>query len=114
MTYKFGFIGAGNMGGALLVAAANGNPSEKFAVYDVCSDKAKGFAEKYENDGYYYKMGVAWLIATALAKQTEKTMNFMETCKLDDFTYNKAIQKAVESRRISPELKVQLKKMKRK
>lgn len=71
-------------------------------------------AEKYENDGYYYKMGVAWLIATALAKQTEKTLNFMETCKLDDFTYNKAIQKAVESRRISPELKVQLKKMKRK
>ena len=49
MTYKFGFIGAGNMGGALLTAAANGNPSEKFAVYDVFEEKAKDFAEKYEN-----------------------------------------------------------------
>ena len=49
MTYKFGFIGAGNMGGALLVAAANGNPSEKFAVYDVFGEKANAFAEKYEN-----------------------------------------------------------------
>lgn len=49
MTYKFGFIGAGNMGGALLVAAANGNPSEKIAVYDVFEEKAKDFAGKYEN-----------------------------------------------------------------
>lgn len=49
MTYKFGFIGAGNMGGALLVAATNGNPEEKIAVFDVCSDKALSFAEKYEN-----------------------------------------------------------------
>ncbi len=49
MTYKFGFIGAGNMGGALLVAAANGNPSESFAVYDVFTEKAKSFAEKYNN-----------------------------------------------------------------
>lgn len=49
MTYKFGFIGAGNMGGALLTAAANGNPSEKFAVYDVFEEKAKSFGYKYEN-----------------------------------------------------------------
>ncbi len=49
MTYKFGFIGAGNMGGALLVAAANGNPSENFAVYDVFCEKAKSFADKYDN-----------------------------------------------------------------
>lgn len=49
MTYKFGFIGAGNMGGALLTAAANGNPSEKLAVYDVFAEKAKVFQDKYEN-----------------------------------------------------------------
>lgn len=49
MSYKFGFIGAGNMGGALLVAAANGNLSESFAVYDVFTEKAQSFAQKYEN-----------------------------------------------------------------
>ncbi len=48
MTYKFGFIGAGNMGGALLTAAAK-NCDMKIAVYDVCADKARQYAEKYEN-----------------------------------------------------------------
>ncbi len=49
MTYKFGFIGAGNMGGALLVAAAKGNIYEKIAVYDTFAEKAKSFEEKYDN-----------------------------------------------------------------
>lgn len=49
MTYKFGFIGAGNMGGALLTAAAKNNPDIKISVFDVFSEKAEEFAEKYEN-----------------------------------------------------------------
>lgn len=49
MTYKFGFIGAGNMGGALLDAAAKNNPDMKISVYDTFNEKALGFAEKYEN-----------------------------------------------------------------
>ncbi len=48
MTYKFGFIGAGNMGGALLTAAAK-NSDINIAVYDVYSDKAWNYAEKYGN-----------------------------------------------------------------
>lgn len=85
-----------------------------YYLTDEYIDTVLSLADKYKNDGYYYKMGVAWLTATSLAKQTEKTLVFMETCTLDDVTYNKAIQKAVESRRITDELKGKLKKMKRK
>lgn len=49
MTYKFGFIGAGNMGGALLTAAAKNNPDIKISVFDVFQDKARDFATKYDN-----------------------------------------------------------------
>ena len=49
MTYKFGFIGAGNMGGALLTAAAKNNPDMKISVFDVFREKAEEYAEKYEN-----------------------------------------------------------------
>lgn len=48
MTYKFGFIGAGNMGGALLSAAAK-NTDIKIAVYDTFEEKAKEYADRYEN-----------------------------------------------------------------
>ena len=48
MTYKFGFIGAGNMGGALLTAAAK-NCDMKIAVYDTFEEKAKAFADKFDN-----------------------------------------------------------------
>lgn len=49
MTYKFGFIGAGNMGGALLAAAANNNPDIDIAVYDTFEAKALAYAQKYGN-----------------------------------------------------------------
>lgn len=48
MTYKFGFIGAGNMGGALLSAAAK-NTDMSIAVFDTYEEKAKAFAEKFDN-----------------------------------------------------------------
>ena len=49
MTYKFGFIGAGNMGGALIKAAAKNNPDIKIAVFDVCTNKAKEYENAYSN-----------------------------------------------------------------
>ena len=68
-----------------------------------------------KNQGYYCKMGVAWAIATAMAKQREVTMEYFlsERCTLDDFTYNKAIQKMIESYRISEEDKNFLRTQKR-
>ena len=61
------------------------------------------------SDEYYVKMMVAWYFATALAKQYDSAVKYLEECKLDSWTHNKAIQKSVESRRISEERKEYLK-----
>ena len=59
-------------------------------------------------------MGAAWAVATAMAKYRDKTLAFLKTTALDDWTYNKAIQKMLESYRVSPEDKILLRAMKRK
>ena len=54
---------------------------------------------------YYVRMMAAWYFATALAKQYDAAVPYLEQRRLDPWTHNKAIQKAVESRRLSPEIK---------
>ncbi len=54
---------------------------------------------------YYVNMMIAWYFATALAKQYDAVLSFMTERRLDPWTHNKAIQKAIESRRITPERK---------
>ena len=61
---------------------------------------------------YYVNMMIAWYFATALAKQYEAILPFIESRKLDTWTHNKAIQKAIESYRITPEQKEYLKTLK--
>lgn len=61
---------------------------------------------------YYVNMMIAWYFATALAKQYEAILPFIEGRKLDAWTHNKAIQKAIESYRITPEQKEYLKTLK--
>lgn len=61
---------------------------------------------------YYVKMAAAWFFATALAKQYPDAVKVIESRSLDDLTHNKAIQKARESRRLSPEQKEYLKSLK--
>jgi 3-methyladenine DNA glycosylase AlkD len=69
---------------------------------------------KIRSDEYYVNMMVAWYFATALAKKYEETLPYIEKQKLDIWTHNKTIQKAVESYRITPEQKEYLKTLKRK
>ena len=61
---------------------------------------------------YYVNMMIAWYFATALAKQYESVLPFIEEKRLDDWTHNKAIQKSIESRRITDEQKAYLKTLK--
>ena len=61
---------------------------------------------------YYVNMMRAWYFATALAKQYEKILPFIEEQKLDVWTHNKTIQKAIESYRITPEQKEYLRGLK--
>ena len=60
-------------------------------------------------EAYYIRMAAAWFFATALAKQYAATLPYMEQRRLPVWTHNKAIQKAVESYRITPEQKAYLK-----
>lgn len=76
-------------------------------------DRVLKVISETKNEDYYYKMGAAWAAATALAKFPEKTFEFFRNCGLDDWTYNKAIQKMIESRRVSEETKAALRAIKR-
>ena len=64
---------------------------------------------KISSEEYYIRMMIAWYFATALAKQYTKALPYIEEQKLDIWTHNKTIQKAVESRRITLEQKEYLK-----
>lgn len=69
---------------------------------------------RIKHEGYYVKMAVAWAISACYVKYDIKTINFLEKNELDDFTYNKAIQKIIESLQVDKETKAMLKTMKRK
>ena len=62
-----------------------------------------------KSEEYYVKMMVAWYFATALAKQYEAVVPFIEDRRLEEWTHRKAIQKSVESYRITKEQKEYLK-----
>ncbi len=64
------------------------------------------------SDEYYINMMRAWYFATALAKQYESALPYLERRMLDEWTHRKTIQKAVESFRISDEQKQYLKTLK--
>ncbi|MCR5672683.1 MAG: DNA alkylation repair protein [Lachnospiraceae bacterium] len=67
---------------------------------------------KVRSDEYYINMMIAWYFATALAKQYDAVLPFIEDHKLDKWTHNKAIQKSRESYRITGEQKEYLKGLK--
>ena len=62
-----------------------------------------------QGEDYYLKMMQAWYFATALAKQYDATVTYIEEHRLSDWVHKKSIQKAVESFRVSEEHKAYLK-----
>ena len=66
-------------------------------------------AANKKGEDYYLKMMVAWYFATALAKQYDATVPYFENRLLDPWVHKKAIQKAVESYRITDAHKAYLK-----
>ena len=61
-----------------------------------------------KGEDYYIKMMVAWYFATALAKQYDESVVYIEERRLEPWTHKKAIQKAIESYRVSEEHKAYL------
>lgn len=72
------------------------------------------YSDTFRHEGYYARMAMAWLLSICFIKFPEKTMNHLEQSNLDNWTYNKALQKIVESLRVDKETKETIKGMKRK
>jgi 3-methyladenine DNA glycosylase AlkD len=71
------------------------------------------WAAQIETEEYYLRMMQAWFFATALAKRWDETLPYIEEHRLEPWTHNKAIQKALESFRVSEERKAYLRTLKR-
>lgn len=69
--------------------------------------------DRIDHPGYYVKMAVAWNLATCYAKFPQETGDYLAHCKLDDWTYNKAIRKMLESYRVDAAAKIVLRSQKR-
>lgn len=68
----------------------------------------------FRHEGYYARMGVAWAVSVCFVKFPERTMRWLqEACPLDDWTFNKSLQKIVESYRVADADKTAVRAMKR-
>lgn len=86
-----------------------------YFINDEYVDKVIKELDKIKHEGYYVKMGVAWTIAEIGIKYNEKAMSYLNgENNLDKFTFNKSLQKMIESFRITTKQKEILRQMKRK
>lgn len=86
----------------------------EYYINDVYIDKVLDIYNNIKLNKYYVQMGVAWGISVAFVKYEEKTMKFLKSKnnKLDKFTFNKSLQKIIESYRVSDETKNIIRQMK--
>ena len=82
-------------------------------VSDEYIDSVLEKIETAELSGYYAKMAAAWAVSVCYVKYPEKTEEWLKEAKLDDWTFNKSIQKIKESLRVGDEEKKRLEGMKR-
>lgn len=85
----------------------------QFYITDSYIAETLSALDKIQHDGYYVKMAVAWAISICFIKYPEKTMHYLKHTTLEDFTYNKALQKITESLRVDRQTKEIIRNMKR-
>lgn len=76
-------------------------------------DSILRYADTFRHDGYYARMAVAWLISICFIKFPEKTMEYLKHSRLDNWTYNKSLQKITESLRVEKKTKNCIRSLKR-
>lgn len=74
-----------------------------FYIIEDYIDDGLNTLNKINHDGYYVKMAVAWAVSYAYIDFPQKTLAFLKNNNLDNFTYNKSLQKIIESTRVSKE-----------
>ncbi|MDD4601236.1 hypothetical protein SDC9_11462 [bioreactor metagenome] len=85
-----------------------------FYIEDEYIDRVLTLFDGVKHEGYYVKMAIAWAISICFVKYPEKTMMYLQKSTLDNFTYNKALQKITESFRVDKTTKAIIRSMKRK
>lgn len=85
-----------------------------FYLTDEYIDNVLEKLNEIKHKGYYVETSIAWIISTAYIKQKEKTMKFLQNTKINKFTYNKSLQKILESYRVTYKEKQIIRKMKKK
>lgn len=76
-------------------------------------DRIYPVLDRIKHQGYYVKMAVAWAVSMCYVQFPEKTMAYLRKNTLDDFTYNKSLQKITESLCVDSETKKKIRAMKR-
>ena len=84
-----------------------------FFIDEKYIDNVLSILNNIKHDGYYVKMAVAWTVSVVFVKFQKKTLKYLKNNNLDDWTYNKALQKIIESFRVSKEMKEKIKRMKK-
>lgn len=75
--------------------------------------EALNLLDAVRHESYYVKMAAAWAISIYYVSFPVETLEYLKRCKLDDFTYNKALQKIIESRQVDDDTKKRIRSMKR-
>ena len=76
-------------------------------------DSLLEYADLFTHEAYYARMAMAWMISICFIKFPDKTMKYLKRSKLDNWTYNKSLQKIIESLRVDKETKDIIRSMKR-
>lgn len=84
-----------------------------FYITEEYIDKVIRILDSIKHEGYYVKMAIAWAISVSYVKFPNKTIEYLKNNTLDNFTYNKALQKIIESYRVTEEDKKTIRAMKR-
>lgn len=85
-----------------------------FYIEERYIDRLLLLLDNVEHEGYYVKMAVAWAVSICFVKLPEPTMEYLKRNNLNDFSYNKTLQKIIESNRVDTGSKDLIRTMKRK
>jgi len=85
-----------------------------YFIEDEYIDRILKLLDGIRHEGYYVKMAIAWALSECYVKFPQKTMKYLQHNSLEDFTYNKALQKIIESNRVDKGTKDLMRRMKRK
>ncbi len=80
---------------------------------EVCLESLFEMFNQITHEDYYVKMAVAWAVSMCFVSFPERTLLFLQKNRLDDFTYNKSLQKIRESLKVDAETKARIKLMRR-